>query len=281
MISVIIPTYNRYSFLEQAIQSVFKQTFACNELLIIDDGSTDGSEILVRRLAEKTSIQVRYIFQKNKGAAAARNHGIKKAQGDLLCFLDSDDRYMPEKLALQVQAMEEHGLLVSHTLEKWLRRGQHLNQKHRHQPPDGDIFSACLPMCVVGMSTVMARRELFDKYGMFDENLPCCEDYDFWLRVSCREKFKLVPQPLTVKNGGRDDQLSVIHRVGMDKYRIQAIVNLLENTSLTKKQYELALYELQRKCEIYGNGCIKHGRKDEGQHYLQLPVNFFSRRRSY
>lgn len=278
MISVIIPTYNRDQFLEQAVRSVLEQTYPCDELLIVDDGSTDDTEFIVRKLKANSNIPIRYFFQENKGAAAARNLGIKKAEGELLCFLDSDDRFRSDKLALQLQAINESDFLISHTGEKWLRRGQHLNQKHKHQSPDGYIFPACLPMCVVGMSTVITRRELFERYGMFDESLPCCEDYDFWLRVSVKEEFKLVPQPLTVKNGGRDDQLSVIHRVGMDRYRIQSLRNLLENISLTDEQYELAVTELENKCEVYGNGCIKHGREEEGQYYLQLPKKYFEKR---
>lgn len=273
-ITVIIPTYNRRSFLEQAILSVLNQTLPCTELIVVDDGSTDGTEMLVREFASHADISIRYIFQKNKGASSARNQGIRQAVGNMICFLDSDDRFMPNKIAFQKQALDESGCSVSHTCEQWLRRGKHLNQKQKHQPPDGYIFSDCLPMCVVGMSTVMIRRELFDKYGMFDESLPCCEDYDYWLRVSTIEKFKLVSQPLTVKNGGREDQLSVIYRAGMDKFRINSLVNLLENNTLTDEQYRLTACELKCKCEVYGKGCIKHGREEEGTSYLQIPLKY-------
>lgn len=276
LITVIIPTYNRRLFLEEAILSVLRQSFSNLELLIVDDGSTDGTDILVRDIAGRSDIPVRYIRQENRGAAAARNLGITNANGELICFLDSDDRFLPDKIARQKQLLENSACLVSHTFEQWLRRGAHLNQKRKHRPPDGNIFAACLPMCVVGMSTVMVRREVFAGYGMFDESLPCCEDYEYWLRVSTRERFLLVPEPLTVKNGGRDDQLSIIHRAGMDRYRIHALVKLLENTLLTKEQYQMTVKELQRKCEIYGKGCIKHGRMEEGDRYLRIPDTYFS-----
>ncbi|MCL7488804.1 MAG: glycosyltransferase family 2 protein [Desulfobulbaceae bacterium] len=274
LLSVIIPTYNRRSFLEQAIRSVLDQSQPCDELIVVDDGSTDTTKGLVRGMAERSAIPVRYLYQENRGAAAARNLGIREAAGDLICFLDSDDRFVAHKLAVQKRVLEESNCLVSHTGEKWLRRGRHLNQKRRHQPPDGYIFAACLRMCVVGMSTVLARRELFQRYGMFDQSLPCCEDYDFWLRVSCREQFRLVPQPLTIKNGGRDDQLSVIHRRGMDRFRIRALVNLLDRGVLNSGQYSQAVQELRRKCAIYGNGCIKHGRIEEGRKYLAMPEKY-------
>ena len=120
------------------------------------------------------------------------------------------------------------------------------------------------------MSTVMMRKEIFSRYGYFDEEYPCCEDYEFWLRVSAEQEFLLVDQPLTLKDGGREDKVSAIYRAGMDKFRIQAIMKLLASGSLAEKKREAALKELQRKSRIYGNGCVKHGRPDEGSYYLNL-----------
>lgn len=275
VISVIIPTYNRALFIERSIRSVAEQTRACGELIVVDDGSTDDTRLRVAACAAQTDIPVRYIHQDNQGAAAARNTGIKAARGDLLAFLDSDDRFVPEKLARQFEAMrDEPQYLVSHTRETWYRHGRILRQKKKHQPPYGEIFKACLKMCMVGMSTVMVRKELFDRYGMFDESLPCCEDYDFWLRVSAHEKFLLLDRPLTLKDGGRRDQLSAIYRLGMDQYRIRSLVLLLDRTPLAAWQYELAVAELERKCEIYGNGCIKHGRLAAGRACLDLPLKY-------
>ena len=271
-ISVIIPTYNRGDFLGKAIRSVLAQTRPCSELLVIDDGSEDNTAIILREFQGQDRFRLRYIRQHNQGAAAARNTGIRAAQGDLLCFLDSDDCFQPDKLEIQAGAMDnEPRYLVSHTREIWYRRGQILNQKKKHQPPHGKIFSKCLPICVVGMSTVMAQRQLFVEYGFFEESLPCCEDYDFWLRVAVEEEFLLVDKPLTVKNGGRPDQLSVIHRMGMDRFRIKALCMLLDSGRLSAEQYALSHAELMRKCRIYGNGCIKHGRHEEGERYLDIP----------
>ncbi len=275
MISVIIPSYNRSVLLKKSIESVFAQTLPCNEIIIVDDGSTDDTCEMVKKMVEHRTIQIRYFFQNNKGAAAARNRGIREARNSVLCFLDSDDCFVPEKIERQLSQMEKApGYLISHTREIWYRRGVLLNQKQKHHPPHGEIFKRCLQMCVVGMSTVMARRELFTRFGYFDENLPCCEDYDFWLRVSAVEKFLLVKRPLTVKDGGRADQLSVIHRMGMDKYRISSIVNILKKQQLSEHQYDLALAELFKKTKVYGEGCLKHGREKEGRWYLDLPYRF-------
>jgi glycosyltransferase involved in cell wall biosynthesis len=275
MVSVIIPTYNRAELLPKALHSVDQQSLACDELIVIDDGSTDVTAKLVHRFAETSSTVVRYLYQKNGGASAARNLGIQEAASDMLCFLDSDDWWDKNKLARQYAAMETApDYLISHTRETWFRHGKRVNQKKKHAPPHGDIFARSLGMCVVGMSTVMVRRSLFEQYGFFDESLFCCEDYDLWLRVSGKEHFLLVDEPLTLKNGGRADQLSAIHRLGMDTWRIRSLCKLLRSNSLTDTQYQLAHAELMRKCTIYGNGCIKHGRTKEGQEYLDLPAQY-------
>ncbi|MDY0389961.1 glycosyltransferase family 2 protein [Desulfobulbus oligotrophicus] len=275
LITVIIPTCNRAGYLQQAIESVFSQSLPCSELLVIDDGSTDDTVRLVERLASSTSVPVRLFCQENQGVACARNHGVRMARGRFIAFLDSDDRWLPEKLAVQMTAMQAAPhLLISHTRELWFRRDQRVNQKKKYEPPHGDIFLRSLNMCVVGMSTVLVRRELFDRYGLFDESLPCCEDYDLWLRVGSREPFLLVPEALTCKYGGRSDQLSTIHRAGMDVYRIRSLCHLLDAGGLTFEQRHAAVAELTRKCRIYGQGCLKRGRVEEGQEYFDLAAGY-------
>lgn len=266
-VSVIIPTHNRAGFLAQAIDSVLAQTYTNFELIVVDDGSTDETPSLLAAYG-KALVSLR---QENRGPAAARNAGIRAARHSLLAFLDSDDQFVKNKLALQVAAMEaQPELLISHTQETWFRNGRHLNQKKRHAKEGGDIFARSLELCVVGMSTVMARRELFDRIGLFNESFPCCEDYELWLRVSCRHPFLLVDEPLTVKHGGRPDQVSVRFATGMDCFRIQALEQLLACAPLTPTQTRLAREELVRKATLYGNGCLKHGHTEEGRRCLAL-----------
>lgn len=270
-ISVIIPTWNRAEYLQRAMESVKKQTLSCSELIIVDDGSTDKTKRCVSTFAKDCSFPVIYLHQENRGPAAARNRGISSAAYPFLAFLDSDDHWEKNKLALQYEALLEHSqALISHTEEQWLRRGKHLNQKKIHQPRTGDIFSHCLQLCAVGMSTVMVRKEFFAAIGLFNEDLRCCEDYDLWLRASSSLEFLLVKAPLTIKEGGRDDQVSYQYRVGMDKFRIYSILSVLLNGTLDHIQRIAALMDLEKKSRVYGQGCVKHLRVEEGKRYLQI-----------
>jgi glycosyltransferase involved in cell wall biosynthesis len=268
-VSVIIPTYNRIGdLLAQAIDSVLKQSHKDFELLVVDDGSTDDTTAWLKR---NYGQKIRVLVTENRGPAAARNHGLENSRHDLIAFLDSDDWWHKDKLQVQAKVMfNEEQYLISHTDEIWYRRGKYLNQKKKHQRPHGIIFTSCLPLCCVGMSTVMMRREFFKRVGLFDAALPCCEDYDLWLRASPLVEFYKIDQPLTTKQGGRDDQVSVQYQVGMDQFRITSLEKCLHLNSFSKEQKKMLALELVKKSTIYGNGCIKHGRHELGKQYLQL-----------
>jgi len=270
-VSVIIPTFNRASLLERAIRSVYKQTLLPYEVLVIDDGSTDETAEVLNTLSEKSLLPLKVIRTPNRGPAAARNRGIAAAECEFIAFLDSDDHWHKKKIELQYNALrEQDSYFISHTMEKWLRRGEHLNQKKIHIPRHGEIFDHCLKLCAVGMSTVMARRNIFEHVGFFDENLRCCEDYDLWLRVSYRYPFLLLKNQLTVKEGGREDQVSFQFRLGMDELRIKSMEKILSLEPLDKQQFLATTEEIIRKLRIFGNGCIKHGKIDKGEHYLSM-----------
>lgn len=264
-VSVIVPTHNRAGgLLEKSIESVLDQVGVCVELLVVDDGSTDDTSDVLRSYGDN----VRVLRQENRGPAAARNLGIREASHDLLAFLDSDDWWAKSKLATQLTAMvAQPSYLISHTDEIWYRRGKFLNQKKKHARPHGDIFSQCLPLCCVGMSTVMARRAFFDQVGLFDETFPCCEDYELWLRASLRQPFLKIDEPLTYKQGGRDDQVSAQFQVGMDRFRIRAMEKVVALDDCSKQQRLALGQEILRKARIYEKGCRKHGRPDEALVY--------------
>lgn len=264
-ISVIIPTHNRSWILGEAIDSVLAQDGCDFELIVVDDGSTDGTPALLRSYGERL-IALR---QENRGVSAARNTGIRHASGSLIAFLDSDDRWLPGKLRTQAAFFDSRSdALICQTQEIWIRNGVRVNPKKRHQKPSGMIFEPSLHLCLVSPSAVMMQKALFDIVGLFDETLPACEDYDLWLRTSCRFPVFLVDVPLVVKRGGHPDQLSRVP--GLDRFRIASLVKCLENEPLTPRQRDAAIRVLADKCRIYGQGCLKRGRREEAPYYLEL-----------
>ena len=206
-ISVIIPSYNRVTQLLRALHSVFNQTLTPDEVIVIDDGSTDDTQQVITNLYPRAI----YRYQANKGVSAARNLGIQISNGEWLAFLDSDDEWMPGKLMQQYNhANTQPGVKIIHTNEVWVRHGKRVNQMKKHTKFGGMIFRQCLPRCIISPSSVMVHRSLLDDIGTFDERLPACEDYDLWLRCSARYPAHYIESPLIIKHGGHDDQLFVI-----------------------------------------------------------------------
>ncbi len=264
-VSVIIPTFNRGWALKAAIDSVLTQHFDNFELIVVDDGSTDNTPELLAAYASQLTI----LKQENLGVSAARNTGIRAARGALIAFLDSDDRWLPEKLARQTAFFEANpDAKICQTEEIWVRNGVRVNPKKKHTKPSGDIFEQSLFLCLVSPSAVMLRRELFEEVGLFDENLPACEDYDLWLRIACQYSIHLIDTPLIIKHGGHSDQLS--RQAGLDKFRIQSLVGLLESGRLSSLQRDQALKVLSAKCRIYAQGCRKRKRQAEAHYYQHL-----------
>ncbi len=268
-ISVIIPTYNRCWILNEAIESVLSQKFTDYEIIVVDDGSNDTTAALLSTYGDRIAI----IRQVNKGVSAARNAGILIAKGNYIAFLDSDDMWLPEKLSCQVDFFQSQAEAeVCQTDEIWIRNGVRVNPKNRHKKPSGMIFVPSLRLCLVSPSAVMIKKRLFDKVGLFNEAFPACEDYDLWLRIALYYPIYLIDRQMVVKRGGHDDQLSC--NPGLDRYRIQSIVNILENNSLTTQNYQAAVNVLKEKCRIYANGCIKRGRAEEAVLYQNIFCNY-------
>ena len=265
LVTVIIPTYNRDWIVKEAIDSVLEQDFNDYELIVVDDGSDDNTPAILRAYGNKITV----LHQPNKGVSAARNRGIAAASGRLIAFLDSDDLWLPRKLSAQAKFFKDHPeAVINQTQEHWIRNGVRANPKKKHHKFSGMIFERSLALCLVSPSAVMIKKSLFGTVGIFDEHLPACEDYDLWLRISCRYPVHLIETALIIKRGGHDDQLS--KATGLDKYRIQSLVKIIDSDLLTPRQYRAALITLKKKCEVYAGGCRKRGREEEAKYFHLL-----------
>ena len=261
-VSVIIPTHNREKFISECVQSVLAQTLPAREIIIVDDGSTDATYNILRdlgfnSLSTKKTV-LRYFFQQNRGVSSARNLGIKEARSEYIALLDSDDLWLKSKLDRQVSAFQNdtQRSRLCHTDEIWIRNGVRVNQHKKHKKHGGNVFQSCLKLCCISPSSAMMHRSVFEDFGFFDEDLPACEDYDFWLRYSAKEDVNFIDEPLIIKKGGHSDQLSGAHW-GMDRFRIYSIEKILEEHDL-KLVYKIeAIREIILKLEILINGSQK------------------------
>jgi len=252
-ISVIIPTFNRKKTLARAIQSVINQSLSPFEILIIDDGSNDGTEEWVKENFQN----IKYIYQNNRGVSSARNIGIENANGDWVAFLDSDDEWLSNKLHEQVIAIESNPKIkFFHTNEIWIRNGVRVNQMKKHKKYGGHIFEKCLDICRVSPSSVLIQKEVFDNIGVFDESLRVCEDYDLWLRITSKYPVVFLDVPLIYKYGGHADQLSKVND-GIESYRIQSLEKIIKSGSLSDEQKVKAVNALVNKMKIYSKGLEK------------------------
>ncbi len=276
-VSVIVPTYNRAHVLRRALESVLSQQGARFEVLLVDDGSTDGTKLLAQEV-EQVTPNFRYFYQPNQGPSAARNSGIQKSETPYLAFLDSDDEWLGGKLSAQLEFFRENpGYLICQTEEIWIRNGRRVNPMKKHQKSGGFIFERCLPLSIVSPSCVMMKREFFDRTGLFDETLPACEDYDLWLRASAQFPIGLIEKPYVIKYGGHSDQRSREFPV-MDQFRIRALEKLIGSGGLDSNQKQLAQAELARKCKIVGLGARKRGKLNEAEYYEKLVVRHCEKR---
>lgn len=268
-VSVIIPTYNRWPMVGEAIESVLTQSYKAFEVIVVDDGSNDGSG---KRLGQYGS-SIRLVSRPRSGVAAARNYGVSIARGRYLAFLDSDDLWMVKKLEVQTAFMEQHPeVQICQTEEIWVRRGQRVNPRAKHAKPSGDIFRRSLDLCLVSPSAVMLTKHLFSQSRGFDETFPVCEDYDLWLRIALDYLVPLIAMPLVVKRGGHADQLSR-SLWGMDRYRVQSLRKLL-HSGLSGEKREWVIDALRRKISILCQGARKRKKEGEAVSYENILSEF-------
>lgn len=253
LVSVIIPTYNRAQTIERAVNSVLGQTMGNLELIVVDDGSTDETQEILKKFQ-----YIRVISTENQGVSRARNLGVQAAKGSWVAFLDSDDEWLPEKLAKQFhEASLKPECQLVHGDEIWIRNGVRVNPMKKHAKSGGDIFENALKLCCISPSTAMIKKSLFEELGGFREDFPVCEDYDLWLKVTARHPVAYVDDFLIKKYGGHEDQLSRRYKA-MDYWRVVSMLDLLENSPLSEKKWEMLFKEVQKKSDILLKGYRKH-----------------------
>lgn len=258
-VSVVIPSFNRVETLQRALASVLAQTRLADEIIVVDDGSTDSTAEMIRN----NFPDVVYLFQTNRGVSAARNTGIEHASGEWIALLDSDDEWLPEKLHRQLALLENSLELsddqkVCHTEEIWVRNGKRVNQMKKHEKAGGWIYQRCLPICAMSPSSIVIHRSVFDEVGLFDENLPACEDYDLWLKICSRYPVAYIEEPLIVKYGGHEDQLSRRYW-GMDRFRVKSLLHILNEGRLEGDDLSATRRVLLDKLNILVQGAKKRG----------------------
>ena len=258
-ISVIIPTYNRCDLLKRAINSVIKQTITPKEIIIVDNGSTDQTYQMVSSLFP----EINYFIEKKRGVSAARNKGILESKSKWIAFLDSDDAWKPTKLEKQMEfsIFNQDKYRIIHTDETWYRNKKFLNQLKKHKKSGGNIFKNSLQLCCISPSSVVLKKQIFEEYGLFDENLEVCEDYDMWIRITSKEEVGFLDSPLVLKYGGHSDQLSKKFW-GMDRFRIKSLEKNLKNEHFSKSQKINVLDTLIEKLTIVSDGALKRGNKE-------------------
>ena len=271
-ISIVIPTYNRCELLKRAINSVLDQTIDVREIIIVDNGSTDNTYEMISTLFP----EIRYIYEKKKGVSIARNLGIKNCNSTWIAFLDSDDSWMPHKLEKQlffINNMNKKYRLI-HTNEIWYKNNKFQNQLKKHIKSGGDIFKKSLQLCCISPSSAFIKKEVFDDYGFFDESLEVCEDYDMWIRITSKEEVGFLDNPLVVKYGGHDDQLSKKYW-GMDRFRIKSLEKNLKNNWFTAEQKKSVFNILIKKLSILSNGAKKRDNEEIYRKYKDK-LNYWS-----
>ena len=269
--SVIIPSYNRKPFLTKCIDSVMTQSYTDFEIIVIDDGSTDGTNNLI---ASYTDDRLTPIRQDNYGVSHARNRGIEKSTGNFIAFLDSDDWWTINKLQKTADYIHNFPQIkIFHSEEIWYRKNILLPQKLKHKNPTGSAYESVLRICCISMSTAVVHKDVFSHIGTFHEGFEACEDYDFWLRTTNEYEVKLIPETLTLKDGGRPDQLSS-SVWGLDRFRIKALQKMLTSNTLTPERYKTTYKELKKKCLVFAKGAEKHGKSEEAEYYRRLYTDF-------
>ncbi|SNY51640.1 Glycosyl transferase family 2 [Arsukibacterium tuosuense] len=238
LVSVIMPCYNNESFVKAAVESVLLQDYPNFEVIVVDDGSTDGSFVELQRFGDRITI----IQQKNLGAAAARNNGLETARGQYIAFLDSDDIWLPGKITAQVNYLEQHpetGLcycqwaVCEHEVtsaEMIERFATTYLPMQTEQNFTGWLYLKLLEKSVIPTITVMLRRDVLEEVGLFNTNYRIGEDHDLWLRISFKYRITKLKNVYAVYRNNPD---SITKSVQKQNFSLLVLQSAITNFGLT------------------------------------------------
>lgn len=259
-VSVVIPTYNRAHLLPKAIQSVLNQTYQDLEIVLVDDGSTDNTEEVIKDFKDE---RIRYIrHNQNKGASAARNTGIRESRGKYIAFQDSDDEWFLDKLKQQIEAFAdtspEVGIVYSGFYRIEADKKIYLPNDHLPQK-EGNIHNELLEGNFVGTPTVLVKKECFENKKYFDENLPALEDWELWIELSKYYHFKYINKPLLCSYSTPNS--INLNENNMLKAHEIILLTHLDDFSKNKKNLSEHYYDI-------GTGLCSIGDFNNGRNYL-------------
>lgn len=265
LVSVVIPAYNCAEFITETLESVYKQTYKNYEIIVVDDGSADGTKSALDPHMEK----IRYFYQENKGTAAARNAGVEKARGELIAFLDNDDLWLPEKLELQVRALQKYpeacfvftegksfdgsGLLKDSLIPKHFRKWINSHNYDRSIFLRGWIFEEFLPANIICSATsVLVKKQCLLDIGGLDEEISIGDDYDLYLRLARHYPVCLVKKCLYMWRFRENNQSGPNDDIRMFRWRKADIEVLEKNRNIIpnelKPEVNKRLKKLYWKC---------------------------------
>jgi glycosyltransferase involved in cell wall biosynthesis len=277
-VAVVIPAYNRRAMVCEAVKSVLAQRDANFELIVVDDGSTDGTWDELTQIAAVANDHAQWEMIRiertpNRGPAAARNTGVAMAAARFVAFLDSDDLWLPHKLNRQIAFMREHPeYAISQTEEVWMRNGRRVNPGARHRKRAGDVFADSLLTCLISPSAVIMRTDLFGESRGFDEDMAAGEDYDLWLRLLTDHKVGLIDEQLVIRRAGHPGQLSATVPA-LDRFRVLALLKLLAREDFSPGRRIKVCKVLSEKCAIYAKGLERRARVGEARFFLEVARN--------
>jgi len=255
-VSICIPTYNREHYLLEALDSVFAQTYRDYEVVVLDDGSTDGTGEMIKNGRYRN---LRYYWQENKGDAAARNKLLELAQGRFITFLDSDDLLMPDAVERMMKVMEaEGGDIVVYGPYLRIDENGNVYGRCKRKLHTGHITKYLFQNILVHSCGSMFPRSVLQETGGFDETLPVCSDYDLWLRLSLKYRFVALPQPTfkrrrhpanlsRVSSENQIVELQVLERFYYEKGGNQAVSKNVAMKRFSKEEYRVGLCALREK----------------------------------